>query len=67
MNTFEQGGAATIAKTSAPTAFARAGKRDGRETRRSGFWRKELAAILAANLAHLDALTHGFIPRIFEG
>ena len=61
MNTFEKGGPATIATTSAPTAST-AGKRDDRETRRSEVYRRELAAILEANLTHLDAFTHGFIP-----
>ena len=55
--------AATIAKTSAPTAPATARKRHDRETRRSEVWRKELAAIMEAKLAQLDALTHGFTPR----
>jgi hypothetical protein len=62
MNTPGPGGAATIAKTPAPTASATARKRRDRETRRSAVWRKELAAISEANLIHLDALTHGFIP-----
>jgi len=56
MNTPEQGGAATIAKTSAPTASPTARKRDDRETRRSEVWRKELTAISEAYLTHLDAL-----------
>ena len=62
MNTFEKGGPATIATTSAPTASATARKRDDRETRCSEVCRRALAAILEANLTHLDALTHGFIP-----
>jgi len=62
MNTFEKGGPATIATTSAPTASVTARKRDDRETRRSDVCRRALAVILEANLTHLDALTHGFIP-----
>ena len=62
MNTPGPGGAATIAKTTAPTASATARKRHDRKTRRSEVWRNELAAISEANLTHLDALTHGFIP-----
>jgi hypothetical protein len=62
MNTFEKGGPATIATTSAPTASATDRKRDDRETRCSEVCRRALAAILEANLTHLDALTHGFIP-----
>jgi hypothetical protein len=62
MNTPGQAGAATIVKTSAPTASATARKRHDRETRCFEVWRKELATISEANLIHLDALTHGFIP-----
>jgi len=62
MNTFEKGGPATIATTSAPTASATARKRDDRETRCSEVCRRALAVILEANLTQLDALTHGFIP-----
>ena len=62
MNTFEKGGAATIATTSALTASATARKRDDCETRSSDVCRRALAVILEANLTHLDALTHGFIP-----
>ena len=56
MNTPGPGGAATIAKTTAPTASATARKRHDRKTRRSEVWRNELAAISEANLTHLDAL-----------
>jgi hypothetical protein len=62
MNTFEKGGPATIATTSAPIASATARKRDDRETRCSEVCRRALAVILEANLTQLDALTHGFIP-----
>jgi len=62
MNRFEKGGAATIATTSARTASATARKRDDRELRGSDVCRRALAVILEANLTHLDALTHGFIP-----
>ncbi|HEY3720484.1 MAG TPA: hypothetical protein VGL41_10130 [Roseiarcus sp.] len=59
MNTFEKGGAATIATTSAPTAST---TRHDRKMRGSDVCRRALGVILEANLAHLDALTHGFIP-----
>jgi hypothetical protein len=62
MNTFEKGGPATIPTTSAPTASATARERDDRETHRPEVCRRALAAILEANLTHLDALTHGFFP-----
>ena len=62
MYTPEQGEAATIAEGAAPTASATARTSHDPETRRSEVWRNELAAILEANLTHLDALTHGFIP-----
>jgi hypothetical protein len=63
MNTPGQGVAATIAESSAPTASATAATCHDPETRRSEVWRNELAAIFEANLAHLDALTHGFSSR----
>jgi hypothetical protein len=66
MYTPEQGAAATIAESSAPTASATARTRDDPKTRRSEVWRNELAAILEANLTHLDALTHGFSPRVSD-
>ena len=62
MNTLEKEGTATFGTTSEPTASAPTPKREDRETRRSEVCRGELAALLEANLAHLDALTHGFFP-----
>ena len=66
MNTFEKGGPATIATTSAPTASATARKRDDRETRCSEICRRALAAILEANLTHLDALIPANIRRMMR-
>ena len=63
MYTPDQGAAATIAESATPTASATARTRHDPERRRSEVWRNELAAILEANLTHLDALTHGFSPR----
>jgi hypothetical protein len=39
------------------------GKRDAWESRRSLIWREEIAGILEANLANLEALAHGFVPK----
>jgi hypothetical protein len=39
------------------------GQRDAWESRRSVIWRKEIAGILEANLANLEALAHGFVPK----
>jgi hypothetical protein len=66
MNTPGPGGAATIAKTTAPTAPATARKRHDRKTRRSEVWRNELAAISEANLTHLDALIPANIRRMMR-
>jgi hypothetical protein len=39
------------------------GKRDAWESRRSLIWREEIAGMLHANLANLEALAHGFVPK----
>ena len=39
------------------------GKRDAWESRRSLIWRDEIAGMLEANLANLEALAHGFVPK----
>ena len=43
-----------------------AGKRDLDESRGSQIWREEVAEILEANLANLNALSHGFLPSHVE-
>jgi hypothetical protein len=39
------------------------GKRDAWKSRRSLIWREEIAGMLEANLANLEALAHGFVPK----
>ena len=39
------------------------GKRDAWELRRSLIWREQTAGMLDANLANLEALAHGFVPK----
>jgi len=39
------------------------GKREAWESRRSLIWREEVAGMLEANLANLEALAHGFVPK----
>ena len=39
------------------------GKRDAWESRRFLIWRKEIAGMLDANLANLEALAHGFVHK----
>ena len=38
-------------------------KRDAWESRRFLIWREEIAGMLDANLANLEALAHGFVPK----
>jgi hypothetical protein len=43
-----------------------AGKRGTEESCRSQMWREEVAGILEANLANLNAVSHGFAPSHVE-